>query len=71
METCGENYANLGDRWHNALDAALLRVPSAIVPLDGSPDQNVLINHGHPDSAKIRILAVEPFDLDVRSFAGS
>lgn len=59
---------DLGDRWHAALGAPLLRVPSAIVPLDGSPDQNVLINHGHPDAAKIRTLAVEPFELDVRLF---
>lgn len=57
---------NLGDRWHTAKGAPLLRVPSAIIPLDGSPDQNVLINHGHPDAAKINILAVEPFELDVR-----
>lgn len=59
---------NLGDRWHTAKGAPLLRVPSAIVPLDGSPDQNVLVNHGHPDSAEIRILAVESFELDVRLF---
>ena len=28
--------------------AALLRVPSAVVPLRDSPDVNVLINHAHP-----------------------
>jgi RES domain-containing protein len=27
-----------GDQWHEALSAPLLRVPSIIVPLDGSPD---------------------------------
>ena len=57
-----------GDRWHTAKGSPLLRVPSTIIPLDGSPDQNVLINHGHPDAAKIRTLAVEPFELDVRLF---
>ncbi len=57
-----------GDRWHDAKGAPLLRVPSAIVPLDGSPDQNVLIHNGHPDAAKIKILTVEPFNLDVRLF---
>lgn len=55
-----------GDRWHAGLAAPLLRVPSAIVPLDGSPDMNVLINHRHPDSAGIAVLAAEAFVLDVR-----
>lgn len=57
-----------GDRWHTAMSAPLLRVPSAIVPLDGSPDQNVLINHAHPAAKKIEIAATEPFVLDVRLF---
>ena len=57
-----------GDRWHAALNTPMLRVPSAIVPLDGSPDQNVLINHRHPAAARITIVAVEPFVLDVRLF---
>lgn len=57
-----------GDIWHEALDTPMLRVPSAIVPLDGSPDMNVLINHRHPDAAGITILAAEPFVLDPRLF---
>jgi RES domain-containing protein len=57
-----------GDRWHEALDAPLLRVPSAIVPLEGSPDQNVLVNHRHPAAAAILLLAAEPFVLDTRLF---
>jgi RES domain-containing protein len=57
-----------GDRWHAAMTAPLLRVPSAIVPLDGSPDQNVLINHRHAGVAGIAILAAEPFVLDTRLF---
>ena len=57
-----------GDRWHSALAAPLLRAPSAIVPIDGSPDMNVLINHRHPAAAEITIVAVEPFKLDVRLF---
>lgn len=55
-----------GDRWHSALDAPLLRVPSAIVPLDGSPDVNVVVNHRHPAVRDIRIVATEPFAMDVR-----
>lgn len=55
-----------GDDWHRSLGAPLLRVPSAIVPLDGSPDVNVLINHRHPATADIAIIAAEPFALDYR-----
>jgi len=57
-----------GDRWHGSVDAPLLRVPSAIVPLDGSPDVNMLINHRHPDAAAIALVAAERFVLDVRLF---
>ena len=57
-----------GDRWHTAMDAPLLRVPSAVVPLDGSPDRNVLINHRHPAAARITIVGAEPFVLDARLF---
>lgn len=57
-----------GDRWHTTLGIPLLRVPSAIVPLDGSPDVNVLINHRHPAAAQITIAAVETFVLDTRLF---
>lgn len=58
----------MGDAWHVALETPLLKVPSAIVPLDGSPDLNVVINHRHPAAARITIAAVEPFALDVRLF---
>lgn len=57
-----------GDRWHGSLSTPLLRVPSAIVPLDQSPDLNVLINHHHPGTARISIVAVDPFVLDPRLF---
>jgi RES domain-containing protein len=55
-----------GDDWHRSLVSALMRVPSAIVPLRGAPDVNVLINHRHPASAQIRIVAAEPFVFDAR-----
>jgi RES domain-containing protein len=58
-----------GDAWHEAVGAPLLKVPSAIVPLDGSPDENVLINHRHPSATQIQIAAVEAFALDIRLFA--
>jgi RES domain-containing protein len=57
-----------GDDWHGALGTPLLQVPSAIVAVDGSPDLNLLINHRHPATAGISILAAEPFVLDPRLF---
>jgi len=44
-----------GDAWHRSRSTLLLKVPSAIVPLKGSPDVNVLINHNHPGAADIKI----------------
>jgi RES domain-containing protein len=57
-----------GNAWHVTRGTPLLQVPSAIVPLDGSPDTNVVINHRHPDADRIRIQASKPFALDVRLF---
>ncbi|MBV8472754.1 MAG: RES family NAD+ phosphorylase [Hyphomicrobiales bacterium] len=57
-----------GDHWHEAAATPLLRAPSAIVPLDGSPDMNVLINHRHPAAAEITLIAAEAFALDGRLF---
>lgn len=55
-----------GDAWHRARITPLLRVPSAIVPLAASPDQNVLVNHAHPDTLAIRVAAAVAFTLDSR-----
>jgi RES domain-containing protein len=55
-----------GDAWHRSRATPLLQVPSAIVPLQGSPDRNVLINHSHPESAAIRIVSSVAFALDAR-----
>jgi RES domain-containing protein len=57
-----------GDAWHRACATPLLRVPSAIVPLGGSPDVNVLINHHHPAVATIMLRTREPFVFDPRLF---
>ena len=57
-----------GDAWHAALETPLLQVPSAVVSIAGSPDLNLLVNHRHPDAARIRLVAAEPFTLDVRLF---
>lgn len=55
-----------GDQWHKRLATPLLRAPSVVVPLDGSPDVNVLINHRHRAVSDIAIIAAEPFALDAR-----
>lgn len=57
-----------GDTWYQTRSTLLLKVPSAIVPIAGSPDLNVLINHRHADAAAIRIAAAEPFVFDPRLF---
>jgi RES domain-containing protein len=57
-----------GDAWHRSRSNPLVRVPSAIVPLPGSPDVNVLINHDHPASANITLRGIAPFTFDTRLF---
>ena len=57
-----------GDAWLDGAAELLLVVPSVIVPIDAAPDRNVLINHRHPDIARIAIVAVVPFTLDPRLF---
>jgi RES domain-containing protein len=57
----------LGDMWIRSKRTPLLRVPSAIVPLPDIPDRNIVINHAHADSRRIRISRVhQPFALDAR-----
>ena len=56
----------LGDDWLKAKSACLMAVPSAVLPLKGSPDLNILINHAHPDAARIDVRSIEDFKLDAR-----
>jgi len=58
----------LGEQWRSAGAYALLRAPSAVVPLPDSPDVNVVINHDHPDIARMAIRRMTPFALDPRLF---
>lgn len=55
-------------QWYDSRGSLLLFVPPAIVPVEGSPDMNVLINHRHPAAASVRMVGAEPFMLDVRLF---
>ena len=60
-----ENYSicqHNGDAWLSAGQTAVLRVPSAIIPLEF----NYLLNPQHPDFRLISIKQVEPFTFDSR-----
>lgn len=56
----------IGNEWLGSDQAALLFVPSAVVPIMDSPDQNVIVNHRHPMAAAITIAKIERFELDIR-----
>jgi RES domain-containing protein len=61
----GSNYSvtqPLGSRWYEAGQTLLLKVPSAVVPAEN----NFVINARHPDFAKVKIKAREPFQYDHR-----
>lgn len=51
-----------GTSWLTAGRTAALVVPSAIIPAES----NVLLNPGHPDSLRARIVDDEPFSFDPR-----
>lgn len=58
----------LGDEWLDSMAEPLLVVPSVIMPLPSAPDRNVLINHRHPDAARIAVIRTVSFELDPRLF---
>lgn len=51
-----------GDLWASEGRAALLLVPSAIVP----EEENVLINPRHPGAARLAVIDTRPFAFDPR-----
>jgi RES domain-containing protein len=53
---------DLGTNWLKAGKTVGLVVPSALVP----QEQNILVNPQHPDFARLRIAAPEPFPFDPR-----
>lgn len=56
----------IGGTWLEAAHSAVLRVPSAIVPIEF----NYLLNPRHPAFADLRIQEPEWFDIDKRLLAG-
>jgi RES domain-containing protein len=54
--------ADLGSRWAAAREAAVLAVPSAVIP----QELNYLLNPLHPHFKRIQIGRPEPFSFDPR-----
>jgi len=52
----------IGDDFVSQKNAAVLKVPSAIVP----PEYNYLINPNHPDSKKIKVISIQRLEFDSR-----
>lgn len=52
----------IGDDFVMGNSAAVLKVPSSIVP----PEFNFLINPNHPEAKKIKVVSVEPLRFDKR-----
>lgn len=53
---------SIGDLWIKESKTSVLKVPSAIVP----GDSNFLLNPGHEDFKKIKLLKTLPFQFDSR-----
>jgi RES domain-containing protein len=53
---------NIGTNWARANMTAVLSVPSSIIPRE----RNYLLNPNHPDFARIRFGAPQPFRFDPR-----
>lgn len=62
----GDATQRLGDRWIEAAESAVLRVPSAIVP----SEFNYVLNPAHPDFARIRTGRAEALYFDPRILPG-
>jgi RES domain-containing protein len=52
----------IGDEWVKAATAAILQVPSVIIP----EEHNYILNPLHKDFATIKLLRSEPFEFDGR-----
>jgi RES domain-containing protein len=59
-----ESTQKIGDDFIRFRKSLILKVPSAVVP----GEFNYLINPGHPDFSKIKIVETEPFLFDDRLF---
>lgn len=62
-----EELKDLGTEWARKGKAAILAVPSVIIP----NESNYLISPARDASRRVKILSVEPFSLDVRLYSTS
>lgn len=53
---------NIGDKWVQEKETAILQVPSSII----SEEVNYLLNPNHKDFAKIKVIKSQPFIFDSR-----
>lgn len=51
-----------GDDWYDSRRSAVLIVPSVLSPFE----HNILVNHTHPDTARIKVSKPQPVMLDGR-----
>lgn len=58
----GQSTQRFGSAWARSRRSVALRVPSAVVP----GEFNYLLNPEHPDFARLRVSAAEPFSFDPR-----
>ncbi len=54
--------SHIGDQWAREQSAAILRVPSAVIPVEC----NYLLNPNHPDAALVTHGDIQPFSIDAR-----
>jgi RES domain-containing protein len=59
-----EKPRELGDRWIREKSSLAIEVPSAALRMEW----NVLVNPLHPDVARIKVEAIQPFHFDARMF---
>ena len=62
----GDATQRFGDRWIEATESAVLRVPSAVVP----SEFNYVLNPAHPDFVRIRIGRAEELYFNPRILPG-
>ena len=54
----------IGDQFLSSLSHLLLKVPSAVIPIEF----NFLINPRHKDFSKVKVYSADPFSFDLRLF---
>ena len=55
----------MGDSWIKAADSVVLRVPSAVLPMQS----NFLLNPLHPSFGMVKLEAPQLFEFDLRLLA--